>query len=456
MADLYHACGFGRRIGSRRESAIVGADLVEEWSGAMTRSAATTVAASPDALAMFAHRAHTFILQARLAISLAWVAGYVNLVALVTCGTMVSHLTGHGTMLGRELVDLSWWPAALTAVLFAAFFGGAFLSGFAVELGRQRNWASLYVLPAAIELVLLAVFAVGVRLHDPSAVEHGAALWWMTVVATTAMGVQNATITRISSGVVRTTHLTGIVTDLGHESAQLAVVRWMFGRGATGARTSGSRDGRGPSYQRLVLLASILGAFVLGGVSAAIVYREAPQWSMLAPIALLAWIILADIRTPICEIEEARLEECGDGLAVMAGVADVAVFRVLARGGGREAHLPDLAAWVERLPEERRVVILDLGSTHAFGPLAASALHALMAAATRTGRRAIVAGIDGVELATINALSRSDLLNEHNSAPDLGGALRVAAESAAENMVRERARGTRAITGRSDAGARAD
>lgn len=177
---------------------------------------------------------------------------------------------------------------------------------------------------------------------------------------------------------------------------------------------------------------------------------------MLAPIALLAWIILADIRTPICEIEEARLEECGDGLAVMAGVADVAVFRVLARGGGREAHLPDLAAWVERLPEERRVVILDLGSTHAFGPLAASALHALMAAAARTGRRAIVAGIDGVELATINALSRSDLLNEHNSAPDLGGALRVAAESAAENMVRERARGTRAITGRSDAGARAD
>ena len=120
----------------------------------MTRSAATTVAATPDDLAMLAHRAHTFILQARLAISLAWVAGYVNLVALATCGTMVSHLTGHGTALGRELVDLSWWPAALTAVLFAAFFGGAFLSGFAVELGRQRNWASLYVLPAAIELVL--------------------------------------------------------------------------------------------------------------------------------------------------------------------------------------------------------------------------------------------------------------------------------------------------------------
>ncbi|MEY5031667.1 MAG: hypothetical protein RL354_698 [Planctomycetota bacterium] len=410
---------------------------------------------------MIAHRAHTFILQARLAISLAWVAGYVNLVALATCGTMVSHLTGHGTALGRELVDLSWWAAALTAVLFAAFFGGAFLSGFAVELGRQRNWASLYVLPAAIELVLLAVFAVGVRLHDPSAVERGATLWWMTVVATAAMGVQNATITRISSGVVRTTHLTGIVTDLGHESAQLAVVRWLLGRGARAASAgdSGGRcappGGRGPSYQRLVLLASILGAFVAGGVSAAIVYREAPHWSMAAPIALLAWIIVADLRTPICEIEEARLEESDAGLAVMAGVADVAVFRVIGRGGGREAHLPDLAAWVDGLPEDKRVVILDLGHVRAFGPLAANALHALMAATARTGRRAIVAGIDGVEMATINALSRSDLLNEHNSAPDLGGALRVAAESAADGMARARARALGTVTAATDAGAKA-
>jgi uncharacterized membrane protein YoaK (UPF0700 family) len=254
---------------------------------------------------MFVHRAHTFILQARLAISLAWVAGYVNLVALVTCGTMVSHLTGHGTALGRELVGLSWWPAALTSALFAAFFGGAFLSGFAVELGRRRGWPSLYVLPAALELALLVVFAVGVGLHDPSAVEHGAALWWMTVVATMAMGVQNATISRISSGVVRTTHLTGVVTDLGHESAQLAVARWSRGRAAHEARAAsllaGSEhsDARGPSVQRLVLLASILGAFVLGGVSAAITYGALPHWSMAAPIALLAWIIVADVRTPI-------------------------------------------------------------------------------------------------------------------------------------------------------------
>ena len=430
MGDLYH----GRNPRVAAESRACGGTSAER---VQQRPASNAARLEP----VLVNRAHSFILQARLAISLAWVAGYVNVVALITCGTMVSHLTGHGTMLGREVVDGSWWPAALTTALFAAFFGGAFASGFAIELARQRGWSSIYVLPAALELLLLAVFALGVRLHDPAQLEHGARLWWMTVVATVAMGVQNATITRISSGVVRTTHLTGIVTDLGHESAQLAVVRWMFGRREADPRP----DARGPSFQRLLLLAGILGAFIAGGAGGALVYREFPQWSMLAPVALLAWIIVQDVRTPICEIEEARLADCsevfGDARPASAdvrGVGDVVVFRVIPRGGGREAHLPDLAAWLESLPAEKRVVILDLGRVRAFGPLAAGALAAMSVAAGRLGRRVVVAGLDAGEIATINALSRADLLNERNSAPDLGSALRVAAEAAADALAEER------------------
>ena len=371
---------------------------------------------------MLANRAHTLILQARLAISLAWVAGYVNVVAVMTCGFVVSHLTGNASALGRELVMSQWNAAALVAVLLLAFFAGAFVSGFAIELGRQRNWSSIYVLPAAVELALLVAFAVGVRRHDPSAPEAGATLWWMTIAATLSMGVQNATITRISSGVVRTTHLTGIVTDLGHESAQLAIVRWIFGRGVGQA----GADTRGPSYQRLFLLASIFASFVAGSACGAFIYLELPHWSMLAPIALLGWIVVQDLRTPICEIEEAQLAESGGALAILE---DVAVFKAIPRGGdARETHLPDLAAWVARVPAAKRVVILDLSRARVFGPLAANALHSMFASATRSGHRVIVAGIDAGEVATINALSRNDLLHAGNSAADLAGALHLAAE----------------------------
>ena len=388
---------------------------------------------------MLANRAHTLILQARLAISLAWVAGYVNVVAVMTCGFVVSHVTGNASTLGRELILSQWSAAALMAVLLLAFFVGAFVSGFAIELGRQRNWSSIYVLPAAIELLLLTAFAIGVRRHDPSAPEAGATLWWMTIVATLSMGVQNATITRISSGVVRTTHLTGIVTDLGHESAQLAIVRWIFGRGVAGDRARradrnsrragpnsrrAGADPRGPSYQRLFLLASIFAAFVAGSASGAFIYLELPHWSMIAPIALLGWIVVQDLRTPICELEEAQLAESGGALAMLE---DVAVFKAIPRGGdARETHLPDLASWVEGLPAAKRIVILDLSRARVFGPLAANALHSLFAAAARSGHRVLIAGLDGGEVATINALSRSDLLHAGNSAADLAGALHLA------------------------------
>jgi len=369
---------------------------------------------------MLAGRAHSFILQARLAISLAWVAGYVNVVALATCGYVVSHVTGNATSLGADLAGGSWELAALMGALLGAFFVGACLSGFAVELGRQRDWASIYVLPAAIELVLLAGFAVGVRLHDPSEPEHGAALWWMTILATLSMGVQNATITRISSGVVRTTHLTGIITDLGHETAQLAVVRWLFGRGVG----TGAVDERGPSFQRLLLLATILGAFILGSGCGAAVYAHLPRLSMAAPIALLCWIIIADLRTPICEIEEALLTEAPVGGGALEGVT---VFRVIPRGGAaREAHLPDLARFLEGQPRGRRRIVLDLTRARALGPLAANALAAMDRVAARDGRAIVVAGLDAGEVATINALSRQGLLHEGNSAPDLAGALKIA------------------------------
>lgn len=251
---------------------------------------------------MPSRRSQSLNLPSRLALSLAWVAGYVNAAAVLTCGVVTSHVTGHASMLGLDAARRSWVDVGLMAALIAAFFAGAAISGFALELGRLRGWASIYVLPASIELVLLAAFAVGVRLHDPSATEVGGGLWWMATTAALAMGVQNATITRISNGIVRTTHLTGIVTDLGHESAQLAVARRLRARGPDAhagepLRTSG---------RRLLLLLLLVVAFVFGSACGAWVYFQIPRWSMLGPVLLLAWIIVADIRTPICEVPQLR------------------------------------------------------------------------------------------------------------------------------------------------------
>lgn len=376
---------------------------------------------------MLARRAHSLIVQSRLAITLAWVAGYVNTSAVLTCGVVTSHMTGHASALGRDVAQRDWADAALMATLIGAFFLGALVSGFALEIGRNRGWASIYVLPAAIELGLLIAFAVGIRVYGGTAPGTGSGLWWLTTVAAAAMGVQNATITRISSGVVRTTHLTGVVTDLGHEMAQLAVFRRLLGRGLR----IGLDAPAGPSAQRLALLASILGAFVVGSAVGAWVYFELPRWSMLAPILLLAWIIVADLRTPICEIEEAIVAEVA---GARARADAVAVFRAIPRGGDAsgETHLPDLARLLERAGRSRPTVIVDLTGVRAFGPLAANAIHGLFRAAERSGHRVIVVGIDEREKSAIHALSRSDLLNENNCADTVPDALAMDRRSAVQ------------------------
>jgi len=371
---------------------------------------------------MLTGRAHSLIVQSRLAISLAWVAGYVNTSAVLTCGMVTNHVTGHASNLGRDVAQGLWLDAGLMATLIGAFFLGALLSGFALEIGRLRGWASIYVLPAALELILLVAFAIGVRMHAGASADLGGSLWWITVMAALAMGVQNATITRISSGVVRTTHLTGIVTDLGHEMAQIAVFRKLLGRGA--APVGG--ETRGPSPQRLLLLAAILGSFIVGSASGAWVYFELPRWSMLAPILLLCWIILADLQTPICEIEEAIVAEVG---ATDRAGDGIALFRAIPRGGNSsgEAQLPDLTRLLERAGPTRRVVIVDLSGARVLGPLAATAIHALVCASERSGHRVIFAGLDDNERATVNALSRAGLLCDANCARVVDDAIRLAA-----------------------------
>lgn len=98
---------------------------------------------------MFLAQAYTFAQKARLAVTLAWVAGYVNLVCIIVCGRAVSHVTGTLTALGKDIFDQDWEPLILTCWLLWWFFAGALASGISMAIARARKWKSVYVLPVA-------------------------------------------------------------------------------------------------------------------------------------------------------------------------------------------------------------------------------------------------------------------------------------------------------------------
>lgn len=358
---------------------------------------------------MFVAQAHSFANQARLAITLSWVAGYTNILTVLACGTVVSHVSGTTSLLGRDVAEGEWGLAIFAGAVLAAFYAGAVLSAICTETARRRGWESIYILPIALEAALLAVF--GVELFA----RGGAGPAWATEkafavgTAAAAMGLQNATITRISSGVVRTTHVTGVLTDLGLETVHF--VSRIAGRGEGGGRISPrefvGRLRRDPSATRLALLASIFGSFAFGAGLGTWFHEIDPRRAMLPPILFLAWIVVQDLLRPIAEIGESDL-------MADAGVdipPTVAIYRLRKRNGRGDARhrMPNLQGWAARLPENARVVILDMGRDARLDDNAAMDVRAAVSRMKSEGRRLILAGLGEAERRKLVEASRERL-----------------------------------------------
>ncbi len=167
-------------------------------------------------------------LNAILAAYLAFVAGSVNSSGFVLVGSFTSHVTGNVGRVANDVASRDADAAFGALIMIAAFFAGAFIASMIVESDVLGTVAYAYGAALAIEASLLVAFMLasagrggGHLLHDM----EGALLCG-------AMGMQNSLVTRLSGAVVRTTHLTGVITDLGIEGARwFRWWRWQRVRG---------------------------------------------------------------------------------------------------------------------------------------------------------------------------------------------------------------------------------
>jgi uncharacterized membrane protein YoaK (UPF0700 family) len=380
---------------------------------------------------VFVAQAHSFAQQARLAITLAWIAGYTNIITVLMCATVTSHVSGTTSNLGRDVVeglrgnDGAWTLAGFAAYLLLTFVAGAVLSGFTTELGRRRGWNSIYVLPMALQAVLLTIFTILLRALHGNAPAADGSLYWISGIASMAMGLQNATITRISSGVVRTTHVTGVLTDLGLELAQL--YWWMrerdLSRVPQGVRAQVSHAIAQPVVRRLALLLSIMGSFALGAGLGTLTFDYARQIAMLPPVGFLLWIVWIDVVRPIAAIEPSDLVANGAGADLPDGLSVFHLRRDAARTSGdarreRLHSLPNLIAWSDRLPPKTRVVILDLSDVSQLDGDAAFEIRALLAAFRTVGRHLVLAGVTREQYQQLAQAGAGELLDPMSACAD--------------------------------------
>ena len=352
--------------------------------------------------------AHTFRSRSRLAVGLSWVAGYTNVITLVAAGQTVSHQTGNTTHLGEQLGhallggDQAMAEAAYFAALVAAFGVGAFASGLITDAARRAGRRSPFALPLTVEVLLLAIVAILMR--------HGGPATAITLVAALAMGLQNATITRISGAVVRTTHLTGVVTDLGLELSTLAA--GLFdNRGRRAWRTTL----RQPGVRRALLLAAIVASFLAGAIGGTVAFERAHAAALLLPVVFLAALVL---REQLADVARVRpLDVPPEWAAVVPGT--VGLFQLVHRTAGRRHHRPDFTAWADRLDPRWRVVVLTLDPATRLHADAAIDLLAAAASLRAAGRTLLVVGLDRRQLQLLRHCDPHHRLNWHDFPPDL-------------------------------------
>jgi len=375
---------------------------------------------------VFITQAHSFRQQARLAVTLAWIAGYTNTVALLACGHVTSHVSGTTSELGIAAAQGNLRGAFFLGFLLVSFVLGAVLSGVVMEVAHRRQWESVYVLPMAIEALLLGLFAMAIEYGLGTLEEGSLGLggWYLFAVpglASTAMGLQNATVTRISAGVVRTTHVTGVLTDLGLEIVQLVVAARLSVRRGSGVKGWVRDASIVPGTKRVALLAGILGSFALGAGVGAALEGWAPAMAMFPPVLFLAWIVYQDITRPIAEIQPSELVGSSETIEIPSGIAVFRLRQDSRRRRGRVQRLPNLVAWADRLASDVRVTVLDLTDVWALDGDAASELKALTDRLAIVGRRLVIAGVTPEQYSQLIGAGWSERgrLGQVGACPDL-------------------------------------
>ncbi|MCW3124609.1 MAG: hypothetical protein JWO03_267 [Bacteroidetes bacterium] len=170
---------------------------------------------------MFRHQGKSRTLKhnLQLAALLSLVAGIVNVTGYFAVHTLTTNVTGHFAFFANEVLRKEYSMALLYLVFIFAFFFGAFFSSLIVELISRRNSRYVYIAPVAIEATILIVIAL---LSRENIVDNANIISCSLLFA---MGLQNSLVTNISNSVVRTTHLTGLFTDLGIELSQIFFYR---------------------------------------------------------------------------------------------------------------------------------------------------------------------------------------------------------------------------------------
>ncbi len=225
---------------------------------------------------MFTHhgKARTYNHNLKIASLLSFVAGIVNVAGFLAVQRLTTNVTGHFAFFVDEIFKLHFIESIIFFLYILFFFLGSFVSSFMVEVILKKNERYVFIIPAILEsLILLTIGLIGdtLILKNPNLIAFSLLF---------AMGLQNSLVTRISDAIVRTTHLTGLFTDLGIELSQLFFYK--------------TREQKSKLYATIKLRLWIICFFFIGGIIGGIFYSKFQMMILLLPAITLIFGLIYD------------------------------------------------------------------------------------------------------------------------------------------------------------------
>lgn len=210
----------------------------------------------------------------QLAAVLSLVAGLVNIGGLLSFNVFTTNITGHFAHLSDELVNGTYTMAWVFAVFLLTFLFGSFTSGLSIDLLGNKKPVLAHLIPLVLEIsMLLGVGFTWVPWGKPNQL-------FMALMLLYAMGIQNALVTKVSNAVVRTTHFTGIFTDLGIDLAL-----WF---------TQSNQSNQQVIRLNIFLRVIIILFFFLGCVVGGFIYDSYQQGVFLVAACILILVLVAE------------------------------------------------------------------------------------------------------------------------------------------------------------------
>jgi uncharacterized membrane protein YoaK (UPF0700 family) len=153
----------------------------------------------------------------------AFQAGLINSGGFIACHRFVTHVTGFGTRVGVEFLQNNYLLGFEMLFIPLGFILGCAVAGYFTEIKKGR-----FEIPLMILSMLLAIISFAGSMHlfgsfgEPLIMQRDFILLFMLCFAA---GLQNAALASMTGGLIRTTHMTGIATDIG-----LSITRIFVGK----------------------------------------------------------------------------------------------------------------------------------------------------------------------------------------------------------------------------------